>query len=107
MNKIKLFLGSIYNILASMSPLTAAVGGAFSLGLAYFTYGDTLWSHLFSKVDALVIVAFPQMSFSPLGLANYFFPLDTALTCLATWCAAYLASVVVRVVKSFIPFING
>ncbi len=43
--------------------------------------------------------------FSPLGLANYIAPIDTLLTLIVVYMSVRLATVSIRIVKSFVPTI--
>ena len=97
------FLPRIFGALKSLGPTAKAVLGAATLFAGFFTYFNDLWSDLFTKIDALVVPAGAAADFSPLSMANYYFPLDTVCTYIASYLTFIAACTVIRVIKSFIP----
>ena len=60
---------------------------------------------LFARCDAWVMgsVLPSSVSFAPLGVANYFVPIDTCCTLTTVLMAAVITSATIRIIKSFIP----
>ena len=66
----------------------------------------TMWGSLFAKIDAMVVGASSgSLSFSPLGLIDYIFPMTELLNFIVAYAGIRLACASVRIVKSFVPTI--
>ena len=103
---MKTLLTVIYNLIAEMNPAVKVVIGGFSVFLAVNTYINALWAELFAKLDNVVGASTGGTSdFSPLGMINYVFPLDSVLTFLIALMAMKATCGIVRIIKSFIPTI--
>lgn len=103
---MKTVISAIYNMVASMSPGFRVFMGVGSVALAINNYINELWAELFARVDAMAVGATGMADFSPLGMVNYIFPLDTVLTFLTAYATLRAACAAIRVVKSFIPTIS-
>ena len=79
--------------------------GAGALVLGFNSVANTLWGQLFAKVDTLAAGTFGAADFSPCGLLNYVFPLDTLCTLISAYAAVVLVCAAIRIIKSFIPSI--
>lgn len=95
----------IWNFFASTSPAVHAVWAVGTLFLAFNAYINTLWVALFVQVDDLVAsgLVSPTANFSPLGLLNYCFPLDTLCSFLSAYLVLRATCAGIRIIKSFIP----
>jgi len=103
---MKTTITAIYNLFASMHPAVRGVLGIAVLLLAINQYLNEQWASLFAKVDSIVAPSLAGTAdFSPLGLINYVFPLDSCLTFMSAFAVLRGATAVVRIVKSFIPTI--
>jgi hypothetical protein len=103
---MKTLLTYTYALLKSFSPTTTLMFGALTALLAVNTYFNQLWASLFSRIDAIVVPSGGSIDFSPLGLINYVFPLDTGFTLLSAYGSLYVLCAGVRIIKSFVPTIS-
>lgn len=99
MVKLYTMAGAIYRKMPGLWGIVAVV-------FVFIDYFDELWESLFTRIDGMIAGAAPgAISFAPLGLVNYVFPLDTLLTTVVTYAAIRLTCAGIRIVKSFVPTI--
>ena len=104
-------MNAIFNVIVEyfkwsgkLNPLLSKLITLSVVMLSFWSFLREAWGSLFAKIDALVIPALPGgADFSPLGLCNYVFPLDTMLTYCVSLMALKLVCSGIRVVKSFVP----
>lgn len=101
--KISDILTAVYNIIGTIAPVLRPIFLAASLVMAFNTYMNAVWTHLFTLIDSLVIDTSGTADFSGLALVNYCFPIDTMLTFMVSYAGVRLACAGFRIIKSFIP----
>lgn len=90
--------------IGQVNPVFRAALALATVLLAFLSSINERWAQLFLSVDALVIPVFQEVAdFSPLGLVNYCFPLDTVLSMIVAIAALKTACAAIRVLKSFVP----
>lgn len=91
----------------TLGPVLKCLIAAGAFLLAFGSFFVSMWSKVIAGLDALIVPAVDgSADFSPLGLVNYVFPLDTLLTMLSAYMALKVACAGLRVVKSFVPTIS-
>lgn len=103
---MKTILTAIYNLFAGMSPAVRVFLGIGSIAIAVNHYVNSLWMDLFGRIDAMAASSTGMADFSPLGLVNYVFPLDTMLSFVIAYGTLRTVCASIRIVKSFIPTIS-
>ena len=99
-------LVKIYEWMGKYNPMVATILTGIGVGMAVWNFFKSLWVELFARGDALAVASMPSgVDFSPLGLANYVFPLDTLCSYIVTLGALKVVCVGIRVIKSFVPTI--
>lgn len=97
---LQAILGSLIALNPVVTGLTAAV--TFAIGLMQFFNG--LWGTLIAKIAALTLPASTAtLVVDGLSFANYVFPVTEFFAFFSLYCAAYVATAAIRIIKSFIP----
>lgn len=91
--------------LVTCGPAVKVMFAVAAFALAFAGFLAAMWSRLFAALDTLVLPTLSSADFSPFGLVNYVFPLDTLLTMLAAMGAVKVIAATIRIIKSFIPTI--
>lgn len=103
-------LKALYQLVEWAGQTTPALRAAILLGTslaAFTTWLNTMWADLFARVDMYTAPLMEGVAdFSPLALANYMIPLDTALNLTVLYAGVRLTTVAIRIVKSFVPTIS-
>lgn len=102
-------LKALYQIvewLGQTTPVFRMVVLAGTTVASFTAWLNQVWADLFLRVDNYVKPTMEGVAdFSPLGLANYIAPIDTLLTLIVVYMSVRLATVSIRIVKSFVPTI--
>lgn len=96
----------IITFLKNTNPLVVSLFTAVTALVTVWNLFTTMWASMFAKIDAMVVgAAGGSLSFSPLGLIDYIFPLTEMLNFIVAYAGIRLACASVRIVKSFVPTI--
>jgi hypothetical protein len=99
-------LNFVVTFLRNSNPLVLS---AFTLVTAFLSVWQIflgMWAAMIARIDLLVVSSLPSsLSFQPLGLINYVFPIVELLNLVVIIAALKTACAGVRIVKSFIPTI--
>lgn len=100
-------LKKIVEWFAKLNPLLLTAATGTGVVISVWEFGKLMWADLFARIDALVVPSTSGTAdFSPLGLANYVFPLDTMLTYLGLLMGLKVVCVAIRIIKSFVPTVS-
>ena len=97
-------LAKLFTWIGTFGPVVRIILAVSTVGLTLYSFLSAVWVNLFAEIDSLVLPSMPTgVDFSPLGLLNYVFPVDTLCTYVTALLALKLACTGIRIVKSFIP----
>lgn len=100
----------IFNIWAEikiLNPTWLGLGVVISFMITGFNQVAEMWGYILAKLAGLVLnYNAASTVIDGLSFVNSFFPLTEALAMMTAYSAALLASVTIRIIKSFIPTIG-
>lgn len=101
---MKNLLTAIFTLFSSLNPAVVAIGSASLAAVSAFTWANSKWAELITRIDAMTVSSFAGvLNVSPLGFVNTFVPLQEALTYFTAWVALLGVCTTIRIVKSFVP----
>jgi hypothetical protein len=100
------FFTLLVNMIGFTGPYFKTVLSVLTVGLVFNTSFNALWSHVFGKLDALIVPGSQgAANFQPCSFINHLFPLDTMLTLIIAYGGVRLACAGIRMIKAWIPFV--
>lgn len=105
MNIVDYVIKGVQILIKFSNPTTALFGAAWALAGLLIGVGERI-DFIIAKIDQISVNVSGTADFSPLGLANYLFPLDQLLIYITGYILLLALCAIIRIVKSFIPTIS-